>query len=173
MDNQTKGYLYEVQIRDYIINELNTPAYLWSDTPETILIEHNIIGSHNQHRITRKENKENSLRDTGSDIIALEGNSCSLVQCKNGYKKGVLMEDVAGFYGWISSLDTLKGYVYYTNKLSDNIICLPKNKRIEYIKQAFNHSENENKEIIYKTHDYQEDACIKGIEHLKKNNRGI
>ena len=39
MDNQTKGYLYEVQIRDYIINELNTPVYLWCDTSEMLLLK--------------------------------------------------------------------------------------------------------------------------------------
>ncbi len=42
MDLQTKGLLYEIQIRDHIINKLNKPAYLWSETPETLLLEHNI-----------------------------------------------------------------------------------------------------------------------------------
>lgn len=51
--NQEKGLNYEIQIRDYIINELGKPAYLWSDTPEIILINCGIIGSHNQHRLNR------------------------------------------------------------------------------------------------------------------------
>ena len=128
MENQIKGYLYEIQIRDYIINCLKNPAYLWNDTPETILIQNNIIGSHNINRLKRKENKLNPLQDTGIDIIQLEENNCSLVQCKNGYTKGLKMEDLAGFNAWMSTLDTLKGYVYYTNKLSQNILSLPKNK---------------------------------------------
>lgn len=66
MDNQIKGKLYEIQIKNYIINELNKDAYLWEHTPEDLLIKYNIIGSHNQARITRKENP---LRDTGIDII--------------------------------------------------------------------------------------------------------
>ena len=37
-NNNIKGYLYEKQIKDYIINYLDKPAYLWSETPETILI---------------------------------------------------------------------------------------------------------------------------------------
>ena len=41
--NLIKGFLYEKQIKDYIINNLNTQAYLWSETPETILIENNIL----------------------------------------------------------------------------------------------------------------------------------
>lgn len=88
--NQIKGYNYEVQIRDYIINELRKPAYLWSDTPETILVNNGIIGSHNINRLIRQESKQNNLQDTGIDIIQVDSNEnlcCSLVQCKNGYKK--------------------------------------------------------------------------------------
>ena len=59
---------------------------MWS---ENILINNNIIGSHNEHRLNRK----NKLIDTGVDIIQLEDNYiCSLVQCKNGYSKGITME---------------------------------------------------------------------------------
>ena len=42
MDNYTKGYQYEKQIKNYIINHLHKEAYLWSETPETILIENGI-----------------------------------------------------------------------------------------------------------------------------------
>jgi hypothetical protein len=47
------------------------------------------------------------------------------------------MENLAGFIRWISSLDKLNGYIYYTNKLSENIKCLPKNDRINYIKLPY------------------------------------
>jgi hypothetical protein len=67
MENQIKGYNYEIQVRDYIINNLNNNAYLWKDIPENILIDIGIINSHNQNRIIRKENKENSIQDTGID----------------------------------------------------------------------------------------------------------
>jgi hypothetical protein len=40
---QIKGKLYEIQIKNYIINELNKDAYLWEHTPEDILIKYNII----------------------------------------------------------------------------------------------------------------------------------
>ena len=67
------------KIKNYIINELNKNAYLWHETPETILINSGIIGSHNEHRLKRIENKENSLIDTGIDIIQVEDNNlCSL-----------------------------------------------------------------------------------------------
>ena len=57
--NKIKGDKYEIQIRDYIINNLDKPAYLWKDIPETILIDNGIICSHNENRLRRKENIEN------------------------------------------------------------------------------------------------------------------
>ena len=137
MDNIIKGSKYEIQIRDYIINGLNKIAYLWSDTPETLLVDSGIIASHNQHRIRRIENKENPLIDTGIDIIQIEDDgACSLVQCKNGYKSGITIKDLAGFMCWMSGLISLSGYVYYTNKLSENIKCLPNpNERIKYLRK--------------------------------------
>jgi superfamily II DNA or RNA helicase len=174
MNNQIKGYLYEVQIRDYIINELNCPAYLWHDTPENILLEYNIIGSHNDHRLNRKSNKANPLQDTGIDVIQLENDSCSLIQCKNGYLNGLRMEDLAGFNAWMAALDTLTGYIYYTDKLSQNIACLPKNKRIKYIKQPFEEDvTKKSTQIIYKPYDYQVTAYNNFVKHFSENNRGI
>ena len=186
MDNYTKGYQYEKQVKNYIINHLHKEAYLWSETPETILIENSIIGSHNDLRLKRKEDKLNPLRDTGIDIIQLdnENNKISFVQCKNGYSKGLRMDDLAGF-----SLMTLhhyesinKAYVYYTNKLSCNITMLPSNNKIEYIKKNFEHDNNSNTNanIIsnanikkIKPFDYQIEAKNKIIEHYKTNSRGI
>lgn len=188
-NNITKGYLYEKQIKDYIINHLDKQAYLWAETPETILIESGIIGTHNELRLRRKENKLNPLRDTGVDVIQIENdNKISFVQCKNGYLQGLRMEDLAGF-----SLMTLhhykkihKGYVYYTDKLSYNITSLPSNKKIEYIKKSFvidndnddnnNITKNENiltKQYVIKPFDYQLEAKNKIIEYFKTNKRGI
>jgi hypothetical protein len=58
MDNKIKGDLYEIQIRDYIINQLDKKAYLWSDTPETILLENSIIGFYNEERLKEKKIKK-------------------------------------------------------------------------------------------------------------------
>jgi len=183
-NNITKGYLYEKQIKDYIINHLDKPAYLWAETPETILIEAGIIGTHNELRLRRKENKLNPLRDTGVDVIQIENdNKISFIQCKNGYLHGLRMEDLAGFslmalhhYGKIH-----KGYVYYTDKLSYNITSLPSNKKIEYIKKSFvldNEDITKNKNILIKQNiikpfDYQLEAKNKIIEYFKTNKRGI
>jgi len=176
--NQEKGLNYEIQIRDYIINELNKPAYLWSDTPETILINCGIIGSHNQHRLNRKDNvyplKKNGLIDTGVDIIQVESEKCSLVQCKNGYKKGLTINDLSGFMCWLAIMDKLNGYMYYTNKLSTNLKCMPKSPRIEFIKQLYNESIEEKNNIIrIKPYDYQIKAQEAFIKYFQDNQKGI
>ena len=171
--NKQKGDAYELQIKSYIINELNKKAYLWHETPETILINCGIIGSHNEHRLRRISNKENSLIDTGIDIIQIENNNtCSLVQCKNGYKSGLTFNDLSGFMCWMSGLINLNGYVYYTNKLSDNIKCLPNpNERIKYIKQKYIKEEIIEIKNEIKPFDYQ----LKAKEEFDNKfiNRGI
>ena len=189
--NKEKGDKYEIQIRNHIINVDKKRAYLWHHTPETLLIQNGIIGSHNDHRITRQRNKLNSLQDTGIDIIIdnnendiendnendiendIENDNdrkhCSIVQCKNGYKNGILMEDLAGFMCWFGSLPKLNGYVYYTSKLSKNIKELPENDRMKYIKIAYSEKNNHSlsKEIqkvkIIKPYNYQKEAASKFI----------
>jgi superfamily II DNA or RNA helicase len=197
MNNYEKGYKYEKQIKNYIINNLHKNAFLWSETPETILISNGIIGSHNDLRLKRKDNKLNPLRDTGIDIIQIDEQTneqnykISFVQCKNGYAKGLKMDDLAGF-----SLMSLhhyqqinKAYVYYTNKLSYNITSLPSNEKIEYVKKSFiddNDNDNNNNDIdnitnnlkvsankSIKPFDYQLEAKKIIIDYFKTNKRGI
>ena len=174
--NKHKGDEYELYIRDHIINNLNKQAFLWSHTPETILIEAGIIGSHNEHRLRRKENKLNPLHDTGIDIIQInQDNTISVVQCKNGYDNGLVMSDLAGFGLWMASLDSLKGYVYYTSKLSHNISSLPKN-RIEYIKQPMinkNRIINNNFVIDDDKLKYQLEAKQLADTYYKTHTKGI
>ncbi len=200
MDNQIKGYRYEIQVRDYIINKLHKKAYLWNDTPETLLINSGIIGNHNENRLRRIENKINNLRDTGIDIIQEETETlCSIIQCKNGYKNGITMNDLGGFMSWMFSLEDkkIKGYVYYTSKISYNLKYLPSNKRLEYVKYDYtnidNDNENTNKDINnngdnndnninynnnddninIKPYDYQLEAVNKLYENYCIENRGI
>ena len=142
--NKEKGDNYEIQTRNHIIDVQKKRAYLWHHTPETLLIQNGIIGSHNQRRLRRKYNKLNSLQDTGIDIV-IDNNEnehdhsrpCSIVQCKNGYKEGILMEHLAGFIFWCFSLPLIQGYVYYNSKISRNITELPKNDRITYLKLPY------------------------------------
>ena len=86
----------------------------------------------------KSKSKDKTITDTGIDIIQIDSETeCTLVQCKNGYKKGLRFQDLAGFWGWMLLMEDKKGVVYYTNKLSKNIIMLSQNPRIQYVKQAF------------------------------------
>ena len=175
INNHIKGKEYEIQTREYIINTLNVKAYLWEDTPETILINTGIIGSHNINRLIRKEKKENPLMDTGIDIIQVnEDESISLIQCKNGYKNGITMHDLSGFMCWMTVLDKLNGYVYYTDKISNNLKYLPENKRLGFIKHKYEEKKDEviNDNIII-PFDYQIEATNKITKYLEKNDRSI
>jgi hypothetical protein len=121
LNTRSLGLAYEIQIRDFILAEKNQ-CYLWQDCPETILLEHKIINSHNDARIIRKDKKENPLMDTGVDIIQINDNrSISFVQCKNGYKNGITINDLAGYLFMMNIFNTLNGFVYYTSKLVQNL----------------------------------------------------
>jgi superfamily II DNA or RNA helicase len=175
INNHIKGKEYEIQTREYIINTLNVKAYLWEDTPETILVNSGIIGSHNINRLIRKEKKENPLMDTGIDVIQVnEDETVSLVQCKNGYKNGITMHDLSGFMCWMTVLDKLNGYVYYTDKISNNLKYLPENKRLGFIKYKYAEKKDEVlNDIVIIPFDYQIEAKNKITKYLEKNNRSI
>jgi hypothetical protein len=54
MNNQEKGLLYEKYVKDFIIQKIGCNAYLWNECPENILIENNLVDSHNDMRLIRK-----------------------------------------------------------------------------------------------------------------------
>ncbi len=175
MENYEKGLVYEKYIRDYLIKD-GVECYLWSETPETLLIEKNIIGSHNEARLIRKENKNNPLRDTGVDLVLSHDNKISFIQCKNGYDNGITYGNIAGIALWtLTHYDLIdKSYVYYTSKLSLNIELLPKTEKFEFIKYVYEEEEKkEEKRIEIKPYDYQTAACEKFIEYYKNSDRGI
>jgi len=201
MNNQEKGILYEKYIKNIIINNLNKPAYLWNECPENILIENNLIHSHNELRLIRKDIKEgfiHNYRDIGIDIIQIEDeNKCSIIQCKNGYSNGLVVNDIAGIMmrTAFSNNDTIT-YIYYTNSLSKNIIStsiislnvsnidcsndlsllLSSNKnKVNFIKLPFKNSENNNSDNNneIKPYNYQLNAYNKIKEYFNENNRSI
>ena len=176
MSSIEKGYKYEVFVKNYIINNLNKEAYLWKDIPEKILIDSGLIHSQNENRLKRKEKliDNNPLIDVGIDILQKDEDNFTFVQCKNGYKSGLIIEDLAGFYMQMFNHINVNGSVYYTSKLSRNITENAINNRIQYIKLLMNETKEETKvKTEIKPHDYQIEASNKIINHLDDNNRAI
>ena len=125
MNNQEKGLLYEKYVKDFIIQHLDTNAFLWNECPENILIKYNLVHSHNDMRLMRKDLKEGHLhnhKDIGIDIIQIDNNDkCSIVQCKNGYKDGLCISDLSGIMLRTALIRDIKTYIYYTSCLSRNL----------------------------------------------------
>jgi hypothetical protein len=101
MNNIEKGFLYENQIKNFIINNTNFNAYLWNECPETILVDNKLISSHRQNCTIRKDIKEGKLhnhKDIGIDIIQVNNdNVCNgIIQCKNGYSNGICISYISG-----------------------------------------------------------------------------
>ena len=173
-----KGYEYEIFVKNHIINNLNKVAYLWKEIPEKILIDAKLIHSHNENRLKRKEklNNNNPLIDVGVDILQIDDNDYTLVQCKNGYDKGLRIEDLAGFYMMMINHNHMNGHVYYTSKLSIHIKENAINNKIQYIKLLMNEPETKEEtktEIEFKPYDYQIEASNKIISYLEENNSSI
>jgi|LakMenE01Jun11ns_1017448.scaffolds.fasta_scaffold9959347_22 superfamily II DNA or RNA helicase len=126
MSNQDKGRDYEQFIKNFIVHKLHKNAYLWNECPENILIQNCLIDSHNSMRLLRKDVREGNIhchQDLGIDIVQIEDthNRCSIVQCKNGYKNGLTIENIAGVMIRAACLPTIDTYLYYTNCLSRNV----------------------------------------------------
>ena len=205
LNNLIKGTSYELFIRDYLNKNQNQQSWLWSKTPEKILRDCNIIGEWNEHRLKRKEYKiilnkienglelddeENSMIDLGVDIILKINNEYIFVQCKNYDDNNIITtEKLAGFYSMIIHYEK-KGILYYTSKLSKNIINKKECNSIEYIKKEFDnkkfyidkanniYNKELNKEsnktnLIENAYDYQIEAYCKISEEFKTKNRAI
>ena len=192
--NNYKGLLYEKFIKNFIIHKLNKLVYLWNECPEEILIDNNLVSSHNHLRIIRKNIKEGHKhyhKDIGIDLIQIELNDdISLIQAKNGYSKGVRVEDLAGIM-MRTSFSRKNSYIYYTHNLSINIIktgelsqyvrfiedidLIPEKTEacIHFVHLPINKSKkiNSKKNII--PHNYQLEAIEKFDNHFKENKRGI
>jgi len=199
MNNQEKGLLYERFVKDFIIQKIGRNAYLWNECPENILIENALIHSHNDMRLIRKDIKEGYLhchKDIGIDVIQINGDNCSIVQCKNGYANGLCVEDISGIMMRSNFLKNVPTFIYYTNCLSRNIRYTAKlssyvvnidcstnidkllevsdDNKIYFVKLPYEDTKNQEitkTEII--PYSYQIEAVAKFKEHFQSNNRGI
>jgi superfamily II DNA or RNA helicase len=157
MDKLKNGYEYEI----YILNIIKTKyksCYLWKDIPENIVPCNFYINN-------------KICDDIGCDIVGINhDNSIDYIQCKNysttGNENTISIYDLAGFYNFLAENRKItNAYVYYSGKLSRQILC--RNNDIKYICIPYIKNLNKNNIIIPKT--YQIDA----YNTLKDVNRGI
>jgi len=193
MNNFEKGLYYERYVKNFLITKYNKQVYLWNECPENILINHNLVPSHNYMRNLRKEIKEGFLhhhKDIGIDLIEVENDNVNLIQVKNGYLQGVMIEDLAGIM-MRTSFSRKNTYIYYTHNLSKNIIKIGEicsNVRfIEYTDDIYKLSDatihfvhlpidelNKSiEDIKISAYSYQIEAYNKFKNHFSNNNRGI
>lgn len=175
--DSTKGLQYEKYIKSHIITNLNTPAYLWHEIPEKLLIQANLIHSNNTARLKRRRAKSdniNPLVDTGIDILQQNENSFTIVQCKSGYESGITIANLAGFSYMTTNHRHLFGDVYYTSKLSAHIEENHAESSIRFIRLPIDpplaHSPVPTPFIPF---DYQNDAKNTILEHFIKDNKAI
>lgn len=136
--NNIKGTSYEYYIHDLLNLPTENKAWLWKFVPETNLRESGILGNWNEFRLLKKAYKEeNPFIDIGIDILLKKDNDYFIVQCKNyNTNNYVTIDKLAGFYHSIVHYQ-LKGMVYYTSKLSTNLLNAKPNNNIEFIKETF------------------------------------
>jgi len=154
MNKLKDGEEYEKYIFSYIKDKYKF-CYLWKDIPIDIL----------EHRFY-KNNK--ICDDIGCDIIGIkQDNSIDYIQCKNysttGIDNTINIFDLAGFYSFCCENIITTGIVYYSGKLSQQILC--RKNKITYINVPM----IKNKIINFTPRDYQIDAYNK----LKELNKSI
>jgi superfamily II DNA or RNA helicase len=120
MNNLLKGSVYEKFTLDHILSKkLYDQAWLWKDTPESVLMKTPIYDKFINYPLYRY--------DMGADIIAIKDDIIYFIQCKNfDNDNTICMDHLAGIY-FLCAEYNLKGIVYYNGKLSSRVINLSNN----------------------------------------------
>ena len=155
MNKLTQGENYEKYIYD-IIKDKYVQCYLWKNIPVNILdsrfYKNNLI-----------------CDDIGCDIIGVkDSGEIDYIQCKNysttEIDNVINISDLAGFYNFIAENSISTGVVYYSGKLSQQILC--RLNKIKYI----NIPQIKIKNILnFVPRDYQ----IEAYNKLKNENRSV
>jgi superfamily II DNA or RNA helicase/phage anti-repressor protein len=147
----------------FVLNEIKhlyDQVWHWSNIPEYILYELNIIRNYDMFSKYRY--------DIGADLVAKKDNIYYFIQCKN-FSETILMEHLAGFYFLLHEYN-LNGILYYNGKLSQRVKDLS-TKKVQFINLPFNNQtimvNIKNNKLIPK--DYQLDA----YKQLKNHNKCV
>jgi superfamily II DNA or RNA helicase len=155
MNKLKDGFDYEEYILN-IIKDKYKSCYLWKDIPINILD----LNFYKNYKI---------CDDIGCDIIGIHNNdSIDYIQCKNysttGENNTINICDLAGFYNFVAENSIQSGIVYFSGKLSQQILC--RKNKINYINVPLI---KKNEILNFKPRDYQLEAYNK----LKESNKSI
>ena len=156
-----EGSDYEVFCASYLKNKFSE-VFLWKEIPKKHLLELKIIAS-----------LDDALEeDIGCDIICIDKDKkYHFIQCKNyttsGKENTINIDDLSGFSYFIANHLFTNAYVYYSGKLSSNVVKRAKN--IKFVKLPFilNTTDEYNNEVLPRY--YQIDA----LNTLYEQPRGV
>jgi superfamily II DNA or RNA helicase len=155
MNKLKDGEDYERYVLN-IIKDKYKKCYLWKYIPDNILE-------------IRFYKNNNICDDIGCDIIGIKyDDTIDYIQCKNYSTTGedniINIHDLAGFYNFIAENSIINAIVYYSGKLSQQILC--RQNKIKYINIP--HIKNNNI-LDFKPRDYQ----LESYNKLKDINRSV
>lgn len=102
---QAEGEGYEEYVAEKLKSEFDK-VMLWKKVPKKLLEEHGIF--------------IDTCADIGIDIIAIKGNKCTFIQCKN-YTDNVRIEDLAGFMYFMFTYNKRNCMLCYSNDVCARI----------------------------------------------------
>ena len=155
MSKLINGKTYEIYIRDIIKHKYKN-CWIWEDVPINILD-------------SRFYKNDIICDDIGCDIIGINNDdTLDYIQCKNysttGEDNTINISDLSGFYNFVAENNITNAIVYYSGKLSQQIVC--RMNKIKYINVPL----ILNKDILkIIPRDYQ----IEAYNKLKSVNRGV
>ena len=134
------GTEYEIYTKNIIAHKYIN-CWLWKDIPYDIyklLLPHKFTYNESEN-ITNNLNI--SYDDIGCDIVGQNSdNTFDFIQCKNystlGIDNIISICDLSGFYNFIAENDIKNAIVYYSGKLSAQIIC--RKNKIKYLNLPYN-----------------------------------
>ena len=140
MSNHANGVYYEHFIKLLRLAKGHNETYLWNDVPSDLLIEHGVI----------KDNKGYRRRiDCGIDLVSKVDGKLYLIQCKYGYKKGLRMHDLTGYFMFMGNNRCCDGIVYHTtDRISINIDYWGDKEIHTYLKVKFDHEKTLDDNLI-------------------------
>ena len=147
--------LYEYYCQEYLIlSGKYREVWTWQNIPERELLAAKLINSFEHQRLIRnrlKNEKVNTLKDLGIDLLAKNDDGYLIIQakCYSG-KNQVKIKDLAGFMNYYA-MQNLKEHqfrVFYTSRLSqpirESVICGGYGDRLTFEKLVMDSSQNVN-----------------------------